>query len=194
MKVLLVFATEKELIKKMFEKQDILITGVGTINTVYELTKKIDSNNYDFIINAGIAGSYSDSIKIGEVLEVVSDLFSEFGVRNGKSFEFFSEPNMDIDLEFKNKKRTKLKSVNSLTVNTINVNLDYLNDIFKEKDIEIESMEGAAFMYVCEKMNIPYIQIRSISNKAGDRNKKNWNLALAVKNLNIELKKIVNNL
>ena len=70
MKVLLVFATEKELIKKMFEKQDILITGVGTINTVYELTKKIDSNNYDFIINAGIAGSYSDSIKIGEVLEV----------------------------------------------------------------------------------------------------------------------------
>jgi futalosine hydrolase len=48
---------------------------------------------------------------------------------------------------------------------------------------QIESMEGAAVFYVCLKTNINCIQIRTISNNVERRNKNNWNIPLALKNL-----------
>ena len=53
-------------------------------------------------------------------------------------------------------------------------------------------MEGAACFMVCEKFEIPCIQIRAISNKVEKRNKENWNLDLAISNLNTEVEKIIN--
>jgi futalosine hydrolase len=38
------------------------------------------------------------------------------------------------------------------------------------------------------------MQIRSISNKVERRNKENWDVNLAIKNLNIEVEKILNKL
>ena len=47
---------------------------------------------------------------------------------------------------------------------------------------------------VCEEFNIPCMQIRSISNKIEKRNRENWDLDLAIINLNVEVEKIINNL
>ena len=55
-------------------------------------------------------------------------------------------------------------------------------------------MEGATVFKVCEEMKIPCIQIRSISNKIEKRNQENWNLDLAISNLNIEVEKIISTL
>ena len=54
-----------------------------------------------------------------------------------------------------------------------------------------ESMEGAALHYVCLMENIPFVQIRSISNYIGERNKKKWNMMDSINNLNIELIKLL---
>ena len=55
----------------------------------------------------------------------------------------------------------------------------------------VESMEGAALHYVCLKEKIPFLQIRSVSNYIGERNKKNWNMKESIANLNLELIKII---
>jgi futalosine hydrolase len=55
-------------------------------------------------------------------------------------------------------------------------------------------MEGASVFKVCEEFNIPCMQIRSISNKIEKRNRENWDLDLAIINLNVEVEKIINNL
>jgi len=52
-------------------------------------------------------------------------------------------------------------------------------------------MEGAAFFYVCQLQKIPHIQIRSISNYVEPRNRANWNISLAIKNLNEVLWKLI---
>jgi len=44
-------------------------------------------------------------------------------------------------------------------------------------------MEGAAFLYACLLEGISCLQIRAISNKVERRNKDNWDIKLAVKNL-----------
>ena len=57
---------------------------------------------------------------------------------------------------------------------------------------DIETMEGAALHYVCLQEDIPFIQIRTISNFVGERDKTKWKLKDAIENLNIELDKLYN--
>jgi futalosine hydrolase len=49
---------------------------------------------------------------------------------------------------------------------------------------QVESMEGAAFMIACLTEGVPFSQIRSYSNYVEPRNRDNWQLGLAVTNLN----------
>jgi futalosine hydrolase len=55
-------------------------------------------------------------------------------------------------------------------------------------------MEGAALHYVCLMEKIPFLQIRSISNYIGERNKKNWNMKESIINLNKELIRLLEQL
>ena len=71
---------------------------------------------------------------------------------------------------------------------------DTISKISQRESPEIESMEGASVFKVCEEFNVSCIQIRSISNKVEKRNKDNWDLDLAIRNLNIEVEKIIDNL
>ncbi len=52
-------------------------------------------------------------------------------------------------------------------------------------------MEGAAFHYVCLQEEVKFLQLRSISNAVGERDKKQWKMKEAIISLNIELDKLV---
>ena len=52
-------------------------------------------------------------------------------------------------------------------------------------------MEGAALHYVCLSEKIPFLQLRSVSNYVGERDKNKWAVREAIANLNIELQKIL---
>ena len=192
MNVLIVAATKSEITSDKISDLPILITGVGMINTAINLTKELNNNDYDLVINMGVAGCFSDEIKIGEVVEVVEDCFSEIGFENGESFSEFSE--FDIKMKYKVEGKTSLRKVKGLTVNTVHGNENSIHKMVERLHPDIESMEGAAVFKVCEEMKIPCIQLRSISNKVEKRNKENWNLDLAISNLNIEVEKIITTL
>ena len=192
MNVLIVAATRSEITSDKISDLPILITGVGMVNTAINLTKELSNNNYDLVINMGVAGCFSDEIKIGEVVEVVEDCFSEIGFENGESFSEFSE--FDIKMKYKVEGKTSLRKVKGLTVNTVHGNENSIHKMVERLHPDIESMEGAAVFKVCEEMKIPCIQIRSISNKVERRNKESWNLPLAISNLNIEVEKIITTL
>jgi futalosine hydrolase len=51
----------------------------------------------------------------------------------------------------------------------------------------VESMEGGALHYVCLQENIPFLQIRSVSNEVGVRDKTKWDIPTAVRRLNEKL-------
>ncbi|MFO7617135.1 MAG: phosphorylase, partial [Bacteroidales bacterium] len=44
----------------------------------------------------------------------------------------------------------------------------------------IETMEGAAVLYVCSRMGVPVVQVRGISNSAGPRDRSGWRVREAV--------------
>jgi len=86
MKILIVAATAQEINKDDFINHDVLITGIGMVNTVFSLTKYLHNHTPDLIINAGVAGAYNLDFKIGDVVEVSKDCFSEIGSQSGDDF------------------------------------------------------------------------------------------------------------
>jgi futalosine hydrolase len=189
MKILLIAATSDEIIKEYFSNSEVLISGVGMVNTTYTVTKHLSVNSYDLVINMGIAGCFNSAIKIGDVVEVVGDTFSEIGFENGMEFDNFSD--FEITNTFKVEGKTNLQKVTGITVNTVHGNEDSIAKIVSRLNPDVESMEGAAVFKVCKEFAIPCVQIRAISNKVEKRNKENWDLPLAIKNLNTTVQKII---
>ena len=99
MKILLVVATKSEIIENKFKDCDVMVTGVGMVNTTFSLTKRLSEKSYDLVINIGVAGSFNSAIKIGDVVEVIEDNFSEIGFEDGNSFSEFT--NFRIENSFK---------------------------------------------------------------------------------------------
>src|SRR5690606_17516855 len=62
---------------------DVLIPGVGMTSTAYWMGKTLSGKLYDLAINLGLAGSFNESIKIGEVVNIISDRISELGAQDG---------------------------------------------------------------------------------------------------------------
>lgn len=165
----------------------ILITGVGMVATAYALGVALNKNHFDLAINAGIAGSFYKNIKIGQLVEVREDILSELGTEDDEEFINLAEMNLG-EVEFfatQNSALTDdLRKVTSVTVNTVHGNTESIENIQERLNPTVESMEGAAFFYACEEAQVPAIQIRAISNYVEKRNRENWNIPLAVKNLN----------
>lgn len=182
MRILIVSATELE-IKYLLEQSfpsysvDFLITGFGATAMTYQLTKHLNNNKYDLIINVGIAGDLNNKFEIGEIVNVAKDTFGDLGSNmNGKFLTQFDKKWIDENkFPFKNgflKSNynhnsfiNKLKIVTGITVNTISNSLEILKSRREKFIADIETMEGAAFMFVCLNEKIDCVQIRSISNK-----------------------------
>jgi futalosine hydrolase len=48
---------------------------------------------------------------------------------------------------------------------------------------QVESMEGAAFMYACLIYGVPFAQVRAVSNIVERRNRRAWKMDEAVEGL-----------
>ncbi len=203
MKIAVVAATEPEIkgLKELLSAEelvhiDFIITGVGMINTCYELTKACLEQNYTYVINVGIAGSFERSIDIGEVVWVKRELFSEMGAEDDEEFLSLIQLGLQTHDEFpfewgelkanalpEINALSELKQVRAITVNTVHGNEQSIMKTKLQFSPQIESMEGAAVFYVCLKQGIKCIQIRSISNYVERRNRDAWNIPLALDNL-----------
>ena len=55
---------------------------------------------------------------------------------------------------------------------------------------DIETMEGAAFFYVCSREKIPFMALRAVSNIVEPRDREKWNIELALANLSVKLNEV----
>ena len=203
MNLLIVAATKFEIepFLQQNKNAEFLIMGVGITATIFHLTKKLIEKKFDRVIQAGIAGSFSDLINPEEVFIIKEDTFADIGIdENGIFKDLFDYHFLDKnDFPFSdgwlvNKdhfiENNILPEARSVTVNKITDDKNQLKKISQKYSPQLESMEGAAFHYVCLQQKINFLQLRSVSNKAGERDKTKWQLKKAIENLNLELIKI----
>lgn len=182
---------------------EMLITGVGCTATAHALTRAIYRRRPDLIIQAGIGGSFNQRFPPGSTAFVCEDLFADLGATEHDGFAdlfdmgFLAENappfqhRMLVNPEKERWTGYGLPFGRGATVNNISARPGQVSAMIAKYDPDIESMEGAAMHYVCLQENIPFIQLRSISNYAGDRNKSNWNIPRAIAVLNEHLLKIL---
>jgi futalosine hydrolase len=183
----------------------ILITGVGSIATAWAIKQWISVNEKpSLVINGGIAGSYNDEVKIGDVVMPVTDLFADAGVEDGDNFLTMSEAGLTGSNEFPFREgllhfdnslgihlKSSLKPVKAITVNCATGSEATAKRLKEKFNPDIETMEGATFFYICSRENIPFLALRSISNMVGPRNKDNWDIGLALYNLSEKLREVI---
>ena len=178
---------------------DVLITGIGLTATTYSLTKQFSLKRPDLVIQAGVAGCFDKSIPFGTVLAIKQDAIADESVVELKKLK----PLFNLKLVPQNRapykngwlvnpgtvlfKKSQLKPVKGISVNQITTSNRAIRFYKDEFNPVTESMEGAALHYVCLLEKIPFLQIRSVSNYIGERNKKKWNMKDSIDNLNIEL-------
>ena len=189
MNILIIAATEMEIIPLMsaYFEADYLITGVGSPATVYQLLKKIVTKKYDVVLQVGVAGSFDESLNLGEVVLVNADCFADLGAIENKKFYSLFDLNLNKEngwLINQHQFNTALKFVKGISVNCLTDEAEKIT-LFKEKyQADVESMEGAALHFVCLLERIPFLQIRGISNFVGERDKSKWDLKSAIENSN----------
>jgi futalosine hydrolase len=205
MQILLAAATKFEiqpaidfLLESRTPSLSTLITGIGILPTTWSFMRQIDRNRPDLIIQAGIAGCFSKN-RHGDVFAIRDETLADLGVWEDQQFKTpFDLGLADPDQPPFTAGRlinpyqtlltlTGLEPVSAITVNEISTNPDRIDRYRENTSASIESMEGGALHYIGLQEGIAFLQLRSVSNDIGIRDKSKWNVPLAIQRLNDHL-------
>jgi len=176
---------------------DVLVTGIGMVATAARSSHAIATNDYDLALNLGVCGSFDPAIEPGSVVHVSSEQLSELGAEDGDAFLTVRDLKLAGEDEFpftdgrlmnavppRNEVIASLPSVRGITVNTVHGSERSIAAVRARCQPQVESMEGAAFMYACLIHQLPFAEIRAVSNIVERRNREAWKLAEAIASLN----------
>lgn len=173
----------------------VCITGIGMTHTAFALGR-LQGQHFDLAINAGLAGSFED-LKKGTVVSVTSDYFADLGAEDGDQFLTLDQLGFGQAEVYPNKLYAHsvlraLAQKRGITVNTVHGKQVSIHQLLQRYPAETESMEGAAFFMAANAFDWNCAQIRAISNRVEKRNRADWEIGLAVKELNIILLELLN--
>jgi futalosine hydrolase len=169
-----------------------LIGGIGQLQTAYALQNRIRLERPGLVIQAGIGGATAKE-DIGSVYAIASEQVADLGVMEKTGFTNIFEMGLENrdrfpfrDGKLENPYKLLLDWTGLPVSDGITVNEIKSSDVAgfqRNPQNVVESMEGAALHYVCLMEKVPFIQIRSISNMSGDRDKGRWKLKEALNSL-----------
>lgn len=184
-----------------------LVTGIGPVAAVYATMLYLKTEERpDLLINIGIAGSFRNDIPQGSVVIPLTDRFADLGVCDGRKFIPLEDTGIEIGDEYTpvgtysadeniaDRITKGILPVKAITVSRVTGSKKARDALVREFNPDIESMEGAAAYYVCNKEGIPCVGIRAVSNKVGPRDRASWDLPLAIDRLAYAINECYKNL
>lgn len=181
---------------------DVLISGVGAISTTYLLTYNINNMRPDYLIQAGICGSFTTDHAPGDVVFVSEETTGDLGVEENNDFKDVFDMNLQetatgpytgkwlVNPFCDDWNEYDLPFVKGVTINEITTQPQRIEQLKKKYFADIETMEGAAFHYTALMERIPFMQVRAVSNYVGERDKSKWKMKEAIEELNWQLVEI----
>lgn len=172
----------------------------------WSITHQLHISRPDLIIQAGIAGSFDTATPPGSVFAIGSEAIADLGVQeNGKLLSIFDMKIMGPNQPpFKKGwlpnpgkswlKKTGVPAVKAVTVNQVSAEKKIIRQYMEKYQPALESMEGAALHYAALRAGVPFVQLRAVSNYAGERDKAKWKIKEAIGALNHTLIRFVINL
>lgn len=178
------------------EQIDIHIAGVGPIaaaaNTAVQLTK----NKYQLVISAGIGGGFQGRAEIGDLVIASEIISGDLGAQSGEGFLSldklgFGSNYIPVPEELPKRIQTALLTSEFdvhigpiVTLSTATGTLETAQQLeARYPTICAEAMEGFGVAYAAQQAGIPVLELRSISNKVGPRQRELWNIPAALQTL-----------
>jgi len=180
------------------------LSGVGMINAAMATTIVAERYSPKLIISAGIGGAYIWSgLKIGDVTIAEQEIYADTGVSLSEGpqdmrylgLPLFKKNNLEFFNEIPVTKRyvnsiiavsrgfqINTRAGNFITVCQVSGDFKIAENRGRRYNAICENMEGAAVGHVATVYGIEFIEIRGISNFAGERDKAKWNTKLAAEN------------
>ena len=174
----------------------LLITGVGPLNAAMALGRVMGSDlRVRGVVNFGIAGSF-DCQTLPLLRQVVAEeeIWPEIGVKTGAGLdlqalckglgegqEALVQDRLDLNpLSVAPQLGLTLpghwEAVKSLSVAGVTGTPAEAGRLAGRYGVHTENMEGFALAWVCRREGVPFLELQSVSNQVGSRNKRDWNI------------------
>ncbi|MCR9160172.1 MAG: futalosine hydrolase [Nannocystaceae bacterium] len=163
--------------------------GVGKIEASLALTRRLCAGLPEVVVNFGVAGCFPGTgLEVGDVCLVSQESLADEGVVTEDGFEdlvalkLAARATWRADEAWTRRVSSVLQGVPSVrgtTVSTVSGTDALASAYAKRVRPAVESMEGAAVARVCEAFDVPWVQVRSISNRVGERREGGWDIRLA---------------
>ncbi|WP_026671979.1 futalosine hydrolase [Alkalihalobacterium bogoriense] len=172
------------------------IVGVGPMQAAVHTARLLMSQNYDLLINVGIAGGFVHEAEIGDIVIGTSIIAGDLGSETKDGFltleelgfgasMFTSDPHhRSIIKNGLDDKRYATRLGPILTVSTTTGTKETSEKLKKRFPSAVaEAMEGFGVATAANILRVPMLEIRAISNQVGPRNKEDWKIKEALQQL-----------
>lgn len=170
----------------------LLHTGIGSVNAAHALTCQLEGQLPDLVVQFGIGGAYVPTgLPIRSVVLAMEEVYGDVGVVTPEGWKPADEigiPLVHADPPLFNRFPLDPQLVSTaaeicgarcgtfVTVSQcsgVQVVGDALHARFNAL---CESMEGAAAAHICTLYNVPFLEVRGISNLVEDRQPARWDI------------------
>lgn len=174
----------------------LVFTGIAATNAAQALTREIEVSRPRLALQFGIGGAYPrGGLRVGEVAVADEEHYGDVGVEAPGGWLSMADvgfPLVDTDPPRHNRlplDRAMAARAAGLveaavgpfvTVNRCS-GTNALGDEIYARTLGIcESMEGAAAAHVCAQYELPFLEVRAVSNMVEDRDKSRWRIGDAI--------------
>ena len=189
MSILLVVATPQE--AEFFGNLGarVVVSGIGAVNAALSTYAAVLEESPTLILNVGIGGAYPKSgLEIGETACSSAFIYAGLGAQDGADFLDLERLGFAIHPETFNRipawdgarawaTNSNIRCGDFLTLETVTGNLETLSKLEQRfPDALIEGMEGAGVAHAALRLQIPALEVRSVSNFVGLRDRSSWHI------------------
>lgn len=171
------------------------VGGVGAVSMATTVTALISRISLHYVMLIGSGGGFSQAgIKVLDVAIATEEVAAQLGSETGSMA--VTEPlpiapnRIKLDQRLTNKATIALASssmarnVHSgsfLTVSTVTRSRHTASTYYQTHKAIVENMEGFGAAHPCRLFDVPFLELRVVSNEVGDTNKAHWQLKEACK-------------
>lgn len=181
----------------------IIQAGYDKTNTAHALTCLLESTRPSLVLQVGIGGAFREAgLDLGDIVLATAEIYGDTGIRAPEgwiSTEEFGFPLLERNgRRFWNRfplddglvqrcaevvsagdwgvRAPRVVAGSCVTLSEISGRTEDGDDLHRRWDALLESMEGAAAAHVCAIYEVPFLEIRGVSNLVVDRERESWDV------------------
>ncbi|ANX10747.1 futalosine hydrolase [Fictibacillus arsenicus] len=169
---------------------DVKLAGVGPISAGIQTAKALAADEYELVINMGIAGGFADKAEVGSLVIANEMVSADLGAESPEGFITLDELGFgastrveadgdlgEILLEAIKAAGISVRVGNILTLSTVTGTVETTSKLqHREPGALAEAMEGYGVAMAAKEFGLPVLEIRSISNPIGPRDRSAWRI------------------